>query len=44
MACLALAPVAGAIVVWAPAAVFLMLEGSWVKAIVLVFMGNSSLS
>ncbi len=39
MACLALAPVAGAIVVWAPAAVFLMLEGSWVKAIVLVFMG-----
>jgi len=39
MACLALAPVAGAFVVWGPAAVFLMLDGSWGKAILLVGSG-----
>lgn len=39
MACLALAPVAGAVLVWGPAAGFLVLEGSWGKAIALVVLG-----
>ncbi len=39
MACLALAPLAGAILVWGPAAVFLAVEGSWGKAISLVILG-----
>jgi len=39
MACLALAPLAGAIVVWGPAAAFLALDGSWGKATLLVVSG-----
>ena len=39
MACLALAPIAGAFIVWGPAAVFLAAEGNWGKAILLVAMG-----
>jgi predicted PurR-regulated permease PerM len=39
MACLALAPVAGAVLVWGPAVVFLVLEGHWGKAFVLVTLG-----
>jgi predicted PurR-regulated permease PerM len=39
MAGLALAPVAGAFLVWGPAAVFLVVDGHWVKAILLVAAG-----
>lgn len=39
MAGLALAPVAGAVLVWGPAAGFLILEGSWGKATVLIILG-----
>lgn len=39
MALLAIIPVLGAFVVWIPAAVFLLLEGSGAKAIVLVLWG-----
>lgn len=39
MACLALAPLAGACIVWAPAALFLATEGYWGKGILLVFVG-----
>lgn len=39
MAGLALAPIAGAILVWGPAAFFLVAEGSWGKAIWLVILG-----
>ncbi len=39
MALLAVVPVLGAFVVWIPAAVFLALEGSWGKALVLCLWG-----
>ena len=39
MAFLALAPIAGAILVWGPAAAFLAMEGSWGKAALLVASG-----
>lgn len=39
MALLAVVPVLGAFVVWIPAALFLLLEGSWAKALVLVVWG-----
>lgn len=40
MALLALLPVLGAFVVWIPAALFLMLEGSWEKALILTVWGG----
>lgn len=40
MALLALIPVMGAFVVWIPAALFLALEGSWGKAIILALWGG----
>lgn len=39
MAFLALAPIAGAILVWGPAAAFLAIDGSWGKAILLIVSG-----
>ncbi len=39
MALLAIVPVLGAFVVWIPAAIFLALEGSWGKALILVLWG-----
>jgi predicted PurR-regulated permease PerM len=39
MALMALVPVLGAFVVWIPAAVFLLLDGSWGKAIILALWG-----
>jgi len=39
MAVLAVVPVLGAFVVWAPAALFLLLEGSWGRALVLALWG-----
>ena len=39
MACLALAPMAGAVLVWGPAAIFLALEGNWIQAMLLVVSG-----
>jgi predicted PurR-regulated permease PerM len=39
MALLALVPVLGAFVVWVPAVLFLMAEGSWGKAIILTLWG-----
>jgi predicted PurR-regulated permease PerM len=39
MALLALVPVLGAFVVWVPAALFLFLEGSWGKALILTAWG-----
>ena len=39
MGLLALVPVLGAFIVWIPAAVFLALEGSWGKALVLTAWG-----
>lgn len=39
MAILSLVPVLGAFLVWVPAALFLALEGSWTKAIVLTVWG-----
>ncbi|MCX6917107.1 MAG: AI-2E family transporter [Verrucomicrobia bacterium] len=39
MALLAVVPVLGAFVVWIPAALFLALEGSWVKALILTIWG-----
>jgi predicted PurR-regulated permease PerM len=39
MALLAVVPMLGAVVVWAPAALFLALEGNWGKALVLVLWG-----
>jgi predicted PurR-regulated permease PerM len=39
MAVLAVVPVLGAFVVWAPAALFLALEGSWGKALILAAWG-----
>lgn len=40
MALVALIPVLGAFVVWIPAAIFLALEGSWGKAIILALWGG----
>lgn len=39
MAVLAVMPVFGAFVVWIPAALFLLIEGDWVKALVLTLWG-----
>jgi predicted PurR-regulated permease PerM len=39
MALLAVVPVLGAFVIWIPAALFLAMEGSWGKALVLTFWG-----
>lgn len=39
MALLAVVPVLGAFVVWIPAALFLLLEGSWEKALILAIWG-----
>jgi predicted PurR-regulated permease PerM len=40
MALLAIVPVLGAFVVWIPAALFLALEGSWGKALILTLWGS----
>lgn len=40
MGLLAVVPVLGAFVVWIPAALFLALEGSWGKALILAFWGG----
>ncbi len=40
MALLAIVPIFGAFVVWIPAAIFLALEGSWGKALILVAWGG----
>lgn len=40
MGLLAIIPVLGAFIVWIPAAIFLALAGSWVKAIVLIVWGG----
>lgn len=39
MGLLSMVPVLGAVVIWGPAAVFLLLQGSWVKALILVSWG-----
>ncbi|XZE18866.1 AI-2E family transporter [Pirellulaceae bacterium SH449] len=39
MACLALAPLVGAFIVWGPAAIFLVMGGEWGKAALLVASG-----
>ena len=39
MALLAVVPVLGAFIVWIPAALFLVLEGSWVKSLILALWG-----
>src|SRR6185503_5891450 len=39
MSLLAVVPVLGAFVVWIPAAIFLALEGSWGKALILTIWG-----
>jgi predicted PurR-regulated permease PerM len=39
MALLAVVPMLGAVVVWVPAALFLVLEGSWGKALILTLWG-----
>jgi predicted PurR-regulated permease PerM len=44
MALLAIVPVLGAFVVWVPAALFLALEGSWGKALVLTGWGAGVVS
>jgi predicted PurR-regulated permease PerM len=40
MAVLAIIPVLGAFIVWVPAALFLVLEGSWGKALILAGWGG----
>jgi predicted PurR-regulated permease PerM len=40
MGLLAIVPVLGAFIVWIPAAIFLALEGSWGKSLVLAFWGS----
>lgn len=40
MTLLGIVPILGAFVVWVPAAIFLALEGSWVKAIILTTWGT----
>jgi predicted PurR-regulated permease PerM len=44
MALVAIVPVLGAFVVWLPAAVFLALEGSWSKALILLAWGGIVIS
>jgi predicted PurR-regulated permease PerM len=44
MALFAMLPVAGTAFIWGPAAVFLLLQGSWVKAIVLTLCGSLVIS
>lgn len=44
MGLLAIVPVLGAFVVWAPAAVYLFLTGAWVKALILVGWGGIVIS
>ncbi len=39
MALLAMLPVVGTSIVWAPAAIYLLLHGSWIKALILVAWG-----
>ena len=41
MALLAIVPILGAFVVWVPAALFLALQGSWGKALILTVWGGS---
>jgi predicted PurR-regulated permease PerM len=41
MALLAVVPLLGAFIVWIPAALFLALEGSWGKALILVVWGGA---
>ena len=40
MGALAVVPVLGAFLVWIPAALFLALDGSWVKALILAVWGG----
>ena len=40
MSLLSVVPVLGAFVIWIPAAIFLVLDGSWVKAVVLAVWGT----
>lgn len=40
MALLAIVPVLGAFVIWIPAALLLILKGSWIKAVILLLWGN----
>ena len=40
MAFLAILPVMGAAIVWIPAALFLLLQGSWEKALILTAWGG----
>ena len=39
MAVLSMVPLLGAFVVWVPAAIFLLIQGSWVKALILTGWG-----
>jgi len=40
MALLAVVPVLGAFIIWIPAAIMLLLKGSWIKALILLLWGN----
>ena len=40
MALLSVIPVLGAFLIWIPAALFLLLKGSWIKAVILLIWGN----
>jgi predicted PurR-regulated permease PerM len=40
MGALAVVPVLGAFIIWIPAALFLALDGSWGKALILAFWGS----
>jgi len=40
MSLLSIVPVLGAFIIWIPAAIFLVLDGSWVKAVVLAVWGT----
>ena len=44
MALLATIPMAGTFLVWAPAALFLALSGSWGKALILVAWGSTAIA
>lgn len=44
MAVLAIVPMAGTFLVWLPAALFLLLEGSWIKAVILLCWGALAIS
>jgi predicted PurR-regulated permease PerM len=43
MGLLSMVPVLGAFVIWGPAAVFLLLQGSWIKALILVGWGMTAI-